>query len=379
MNHDTIYFDNAATTQPFKAAIARACELMEMYWYNPSASYTPAQEAKEAIEKSRADIAGCLNVPPNTIFFTSGSTEGSNLVIESNLKRLDGGLICSAIEHHAVLNYAGEKVDVEEPVYPHIIDVDRSGLVKMADLDAKVYWRPRSLVAIQACNNEVGTIQPIKEIAALAHRCGHYFFSDITQAIGHFPIDMEDLDYAVCSGHKFGTPFKNVGFVYAREPDTLRPQLRGGAQENGIRPGTYNAAGIVSMAEALRDCYEHMDERRAYIKQLRDYFVNELIHLGPWITFNTPLENSWVGNLNVCFHGIRSEELLEFLNVNHIYASAGSACNTGERSYVLKAIGLSDEDTDSSIRFSLGHQNTIDEVQTVVSTIEAFKKLIGEE
>lgn len=367
----SIYLDYAATTPVLQCARDAAKKYMTNY-YNPSAAYSEARAVKADIEKARATIAKCIGADPEEIYFTSGATEGNNIIIQGVLKSLGGRLVTSNIEHHSVLNL------VDETSY--LLRVDMFGRVDPDDLNGAI--DDTDLVSVMLLNNEIGTIQPIKQLADIAKKSNTYIHSDITQAVGHIPVNVHELglDFATASGHKFGAP-KGIGFMYIRKGVKIPPLVYGGGQERGLRSGTENVPGIMSMAAALEYETDHLDENLKHITEIQKYLRKQLEKVlieYNW-TYNYSVTNHYAGNCNICFSGYRSEEIVEFLSNNMIYVSAGSACNTesDEPSHVLKAIGLTDEEAESSIRISFGEKTTKEEIDALIMSLKAYFKLRG--
>jgi cysteine desulfurase len=367
----SIYLDYAATTPVIQCARDTAKKYMTNY-YNPSAAYSEARAVKADIEKARATIAKCIGADPEEIYFTSGATEGNNIIIQGVLKSLGGRLVTSNIEHHSVLNLVSNT--------SYLLRVNMLGYVDPDDLRGAI--DDTDLVSVMLLNNEIGTIQPIKQLSDIAKKSNTYIHSDITQAVGHIPVNVHELglDFATASGHKFGSP-KGIGFMYIRKGVKIPPLVYGGGQERGLRSGTENVPGIMSMAAALEYEVNHLDENLKHITEIQSYLRSKLESVlmeYNW-TYNYPITNHYAGNCNVCFREYRSEEIVEFLSNNMIYVSAGSACNTesDEPSHVLKAIGLTDEEAESSIRISFGEKTTKEEIDALITSLATYFKLRG--
>ena len=367
----SIYLDYAATTPIVQCARDAAKKYMTVY-YNPSAAYGNAREVRADIENARATIAKCVGADPEEIYFTSGATEGNNIIIQGVLKSLGGRLVTSNIEHHSVLNLVSDT--------SYLLRVDMFGYVDPDDLKDAI--DDTDLVSVMLLNNEIGTIQPIKQLADIAKKSNTSIHSDITQAVGHIPVNCHDLgiDFATASGHKFGA-LKGVGFMYIRKGVKIPPLVYGGGQERGLRSGTENVPGIMSMAAALEYEVNHLDENLKHVTEIQKYLRSKLENVlmeYNW-TYNYPMTNHYAGNCNVCFMGQRAEEIVEFLSNNMIYVSSGSACNTesGEPSHVLKAIGLTDDQADASIRISFGEKTTKEEIDALIESLKIYFKLRG--
>lgn len=365
----SIYLDYAATAPIVQCARDAAKKYMTVY-YNPSAAYGNAREVRADIENARATIAKCVGADPEEIYFTSGATEGNNIIIQGMTKDPFVRFVTTDIEHHSVLNLANSDTFFLHPDYEgHIKPRDIKGATDRYDL-----------ASVMMVNNEIGTIQPIKELAKIVRKSGAFFHTDMTQAVGHIPVDCHDLgiDFATASGHKFGA-LKGVGFIYVRKGVELPPLMLGGGQERGLRSGTENVPGIMSMAAALEYATTNLDKTLKHVEELHTYLRKELERNKFVFSYNYTLENHYDGNCNVCFMGQRAEEIVEFLSNNMIYVSSGSACNTesGEPSYVLKAIGLTDDQADASIRISFGEKTTKEEIDALIESLKIYFKLRG--
>ena len=373
-----IYLDHAATT-PVSAGVRAAMMpfLTEQYG-NASAVYGLAQSAREAVEKSRRIVAEILHAESSEIIFTGGGSESDNAVFFGTgmLNHWRGHVITDAVEHDAVLRSAEflREMGVDVTVLP----VDNRGMVDPEEVRKAL--RPDTfLISIMYANNEIGTLEPVREIAAIAKERQILFHTDAVQALGHEKLDLSDLqaDFLSASAHKLNGP-KGVGLLYIRRGISLPPLIRGGRQEKGRRAGTENTAGIVGFSEALKEATDSLSERQARTARLRDRLESAILSDFPDAVVNGDRERRLVSNLNVTFPGAASELLLAMLDEAGIAASAGSACESGalEPSHVLLAIGKSQADASSSIRFSLGHDNTEEEIDTVSKTLrEILTKL----
>ena len=319
---------------------------------NPSSSHELGKQARVLIEDARERSAKCINAEPEEIYFTSGGSEANTWAVY-NFETLS-----TNIEHHSIC----------ADICLNVGDYDIT--------DPKTYkninkWTT-SLVSCMYVNNEIGTIQPIKKIAEMVHDNKIWFHTDAVQAVGHILIDVKDLncDMLSASGHKFRAP-KGIGFLYVKKDGPeLDPLIHGGKQEQGIRGGTENVLGIIAMAAALEDAVQHIDERNKHIKHLRDTMLERLLKI-PGAHLNGPIENRVPGNINIRFSGVSGSRLVALCSLYGVYISAGSACNEGisQPSHVLKAIGLTDEEALSSIRITIGHTNTEDEIEQAVTII----------
>lgn len=357
------YLDYAATTSICPAAKKTIIENLN-YFGNPSSSHELGRQSRILIENARERIAKCINADPNEIYFTSGGSEANTLAL--NNRRHSAS---SKFEHHSIVSD-----------WPKI-SVTKDGFIKSHKLNNMLseWWEiPFDVMSCMYVNNEIGTIQPIKELSTMAHKYGILLHTDAVQAMPYIHIDVKDLgcDMLSASGHKFGAP-KGVGFLYANSRSRIKPIINGGKQESGIRPGTENILGILAMATALEDTVEHMDERNIYIKSLRDNLLDKLLKI-EGSHLNGSLENRVPGNINIRFDGVSGSKLVTLCSLYGVYISAGSACNEGisEPSHVLKAIGLSDEEALSSIRITLGHQNTEKEINIAADIITALVRTI---
>ena len=325
-----VYADNAATTCVSRAALdAMFPYLLEDYG-NPSSLYAFGQKAQEALQEARETVAKCIGATPREIYFTSGGSEADNQAIVSaarvGARHGKKHLISTKFEHHAVLHTL-KKLE-KEGFEVTLLDVHADGVVRLEDVEGAI--RPDTcLVTVMFANNEIGTIQPIREIGALCRERGIPFHTDAVQAAGHMPIDVVEMniDMLSMSGHKFHAP-KGVGVLYARKNMPLVNIIEGGAQERGKRAGTENVAGIVALAAALKESCEHMEENTAKILPMRDKLFAELSKI-PHSKINGSLEHHVPGTVNMCFEGIEGESLLLLLDREGICASSGSACTSG--------------------------------------------------
>ena len=367
-----VYADNAATTAVSKTALDAMMPYLTDYYGNPSSLYAFAQKAKEALEEARATVASIIGAEPREIYFTSGGSEADNQAIVSMAKfgALKGKkhLISTKFEHHAVLHTlkALEKQGFEVT----LLDVHEDGIVRLEDLEAAIR-EDTALVTIMFANNEIGTIQPIKEIGELCRSKGIPFHTDAVQAIGHIPVNVKEMniDLLSMSGHKFHAP-KGVGVLYAKRGLPLFNIIEGGAQERGKRAGTENIPGIVALAAALKESVEHMEENTAKIIPMRDKLFAELSKI-PHSKINGSLEHHVPGTVNMCFEGIEGESLLLLLDSKGICASSGSACTSGslDPSHVLLSIGLPHEVAHGPLRLSIGEYNTMEEIDHIIESV----------
>lgn len=368
-----IYADHAATTRLSPKALEAMMPYFRETYGNPSSLYAFGQQAKADLDRARAELAACINARPEEIFFTSGGTEADNWALKA-VAELRGGkgkhIITSAIEHHAVLYTAQylEKQGFEVTYLP----VDAVGRVDPEAVRAAI--RPDTiLISVMAANNEIGTIEPIAEIGAIARGAGVLFHTDAVQAVGHIPVDVEawGCDLLSLSGHKFHGP-RGVGALYVRKGLRLPPLVHGGGQEKGRRSGTENVAGAVGMAAALTEAVAGMDARNKHISALRDRLIEELVKL-PCTKLTGDPVNRLPGTASFVFEGAEGEALLLHLDAKGICASSGSACSSAslDPSHVLLAIGLPHEVAHGSLRLSLGEENTAEDVDDMLRDIPA--------
>ena len=367
-----IYADNAATTRMSRAAIEAMLPSMEEHYGNPSSLYTLGQEAKEILEKSRSEIASVIGADPKEIIFTSGGSEADNQALRSaaELGKKAGKMhiVSSAFEHHAVLHTL-RRLE-QEGFEVTLLDVHGDGLVRAEELEEAIR-EDTCLVTVMYANNEIGTIQPIREIGAVCKKHGVLFHTDAVQAVGHLPINVKEsgIDMLSASAHKFHGP-RGIGFLYARKGVRLTNLIEGGAQERGKRAGTENVAAIAGMAAALKESAAHMEENAAHMSALRDRLIQGLSRI-PHSALNGDAKKRLPGNVNFSFEGIEGESLLLLLDDRGICASSGSACTSGslDPSHVLLAIGRVHDVAHGSLRLSLGEDATEEEVDYMIRNV----------
>ncbi len=372
-----IYFDHAATTYVKPEVLAKMLPCYTTHYGNPSGIYGIGREAKEIVSKAREQIAECLGCEATEIFFTGCGSEADNWAIRGTAyakKNKGNHIITTAFEHHAVLHTC-QKLEKEgfEVTY---IKPDSEGIINPEDIRAAICDRT-ILITVMYANNEIGTIQPIDEIGAIAKEHNIIFHTDAVQAVGTLPINLKamNVDMMSMSAHKFYGP-KGIGALYIRKG--VRPQnfMEGGAQEAGRRAGTENVAGIVGMAEALRLACVDIEEKRLKFSQMRDYLITEVLSKIPHTRLNGHISKRLPGNANFSFEFIEGEGLLLFLDMNGIAASSGSACTSGslDPSHVLLSIGLPHEIAHGSLRISLGEYNTYAQIDFLV---EKLVEIVG--
>ena len=365
-----IYADNAATTKMSERAKKVMLETADSFWENPSSLHTPGQKAAERLYKVREDIAKTIGADPGEIYLTSGGSEADNQALRTAAKigrrKKKMHIISTAIEHHAILHTldALKKEGFEITLVP----VDEFGRVSPEDIKNAIK-DDTVMVSVMFANNEIGTIEPIEEIAAVCKEKGVLFHTDAVQAAGHLKIDVKEMqiDMLSVSAHKFHGP-KGVGFLYAKKGIDLANVIYGGAQEKGKRAGTENLPAAAGMAEALAESYENLEEKTAKTKAVRDRIIKGLSEI-PHSALNGDPENRLCGNINFCFEGIEGESLLLLLDAKGIAASSGSACTSGslDPSHVLLAIGRPHEVAHGSLRLSITEATTEEDADYIIN------------
>ena len=374
-----VYADNAATTAVSKAALDAMLPAMQELYGNPSSLHRKGREANMALMAARETVAKCLNAQPREIYFTGCGTESDNWAITegARLGALEGKkhIISDVIEHHAVLHTLKklEKQGFEVTYLP----VHENGVVRVEEVEAAI--RPDTcLVTIMFSNNEIGTIQPIREIGALCRAKGVLFHTDAVQAVGHMPIDVErdNIDMLSLSGHKFHAP-KGIGALYCKKSVKIKNFIEGGAQERGKRGGTEGIPAILAMAAALKESCEHLEENIAKVSAMRDKLIEGLSKI-PCSRCNGDPNHRAPGVVSFCFEGIEGESLLLRLDMAGICASSGSACTSGslDPSHVLLALGMPHEIAHGSLRLSLGEYNTMEEVDYILEQVPQVVKTL---
>lgn len=372
-----VYADNAATTAVLPEVVEAMLPCFNKYWGNPSSLHDDGQKAKEILDASRQKIADIFECNANEIYFTSCGTESDNWAIKGAARAARNGrkkIVTSKIEHHAVLHTC-EALEKEgfEITY---VGVDSKGIINMEELRAAVDDNT-VIVAVMLANNEIGTIQPIKEIAEIAHAHGALMFTDAVQAVGAIPVKPKDLgvDMFSMSGHKLGAP-KGIGLLYIRKGVNIANLVEGGGQERGHRGGTENLPYIVGLAKALEVAIERMPDNER-IRKMRDRLIDGLTAL-PYSALNGDREKRLPGNVNVSFDFVEGESFMLWLNLEGISVSTGSACSSKslDPSHVLLATGVDVEKAHGSLRFSLSHANTDEDVDYILKVVpEVLEKL----
>ena len=367
-----VYADNAATTKASPTAVAAMMPFLTEEYGNPSSFYSLGQRAAEALVKARETVAECLGAEPGEIYFTGGGSESDNQAIRSaafvGAKKGKRHIISTKFEHHAVLHTL-EQLE-REGFDVTLLDVHPNGVITVEDV-ANAIREDTCLVTIMFANNEIGTMQPIKEIGALCREKKIPFHTDAVQAVGHVPINVKEMniDMLSLSGHKFHSP-KGVGALYVRRGIPLKNLIEGGQQEKGKRGGTENMPGIVGMAAALKESTDHMAENMKKITTLREKLITGLEKI-PHSKLNGDRNLRVPGTVNFCFEGIEGESMLLLLDANGIAASSGSACTSGslDPSQVLLALGLPHEVAHGSLRLSIGEYNNEAEIDHILETV----------
>lgn len=385
-----VYADNAATTPMSETAFNAMKPWLTENYGNPSSLYRIGRAAKEALNDARTVVGKCLNAAepvnekndyaPGEIVFTGGGSQADNLAIRGFMHGPSSKgrkhIITSKIEHHAVL-YTCEALE-KEGYRVTYLNVDKEGRVDLEQLKAELS-EDTALVSVMAANNEIGTIQPIKQIAELAHSVGAKFHTDAVQAVGHMHIDVQEMgiDMLSLSGHKFRGP-RGTGVLYVKKGITLEPLVYGGGQERGLVSGTENTAGCIGLAAAMKEAVEGLDEKMGYVKKLTDKLVKGIMENIPYSHYTGDPVNRLPGTASFVFEAIEGEGLILRLDNAGVCGSTGSACSTGslDPSHVLMAIGLPHEIAHGSLRLTLGEQNTEEDVDYVIETVTDVVKTL---
>ena len=385
-----VYADNAATTPLSEIAFNAMKPWLTEHYGNPSSLYRMGREAKEAINEARKVVGKCLNAAmpvnekndyaPGEILFTGGGSQADNLAIRGFMHGPSSKgrkhIITSKIEHHAVL-YTCEALE-KEGYRVTYLNVDKEGHVDLEQLKNELS-EDTALVSVMAANNEIGTIQPLKQISELAHSVGAKFHTDAVQAVGHMHIDVQEMgiDMLSLAGHKFRGP-RGTGVLYVKNGIQLEPLVYGGGQERGLVSGTENTAGFIGLAAAMQDACEHLDEKMGYVKKLTDKLVKGIMENIPYSHYTGDPVSRLPGTASFVFEAIEGEGLILRLDNAGVCGSTGSACSTGslDPSHVLMAIGLPHEIAHGSLRLTLGEQNTEEDVDYVIETVTDVVKTL---
>ena len=368
-----IYADNAATTKMSDKAIETMVTLMKDTYGNPSSLYEFGQKSKEVLEEARVKVANAIGANPKEIIFTSGGSESDNQAINSAAKageaRGKKHIISSAFEHHAVLHTLNKLK--KEGFEITLLDVHENGLIDPKEVEDAIR-EDTCLVTIMFANNEIGTIEPIREIGEVCKKHGVTFHTDAVQAIGHIHVNVVDdnIDMLSASAHKFHGP-KGVGFLYVRKGVKLYNLIEGGAQEKGKRAGTENVPGIAAMAVALEDAVANLDNYSKLVTAKRDRLIEGISEISH-SALNGDATKRLPGNVNFCFEGIEGESILLLLDDKGIAASSGSACTSGslDPSHVLLAIGRVHDVAHGSLRLTIDESTTDEEVETIITSVK---------
>ena len=372
-----IYLDNAATTQVYPEVLDAMLPYFTEHYGNPSAIYSFAGESKKAVDEARANVAALINARTEDIYFTGGGSESDNWALKATAEAYESKgkhIITSRIEHHAILHTCAY---LEQKGYEvTYLDVDEDGKISLEELEKAI--RPDTiLISIMSANNEIGTIQPIKEIGKIAHDHGVLFHTDAVQAFGHIPIDVEEMniDMLSASGHKINGP-KGIGVMYIRKGVKIRAFIHGGAQERKRRAGTENVPGIVGYGKAVELAMASMEQRMKHETELRDYAIARIENEIPYCRLNGDRVKRVPNNINFSFQFVEGESLLIMLDMKGICASSGSACTSGslDPSPVLLAIGLPHEIAHGSLRMSIGADTTKEDIDY---TIDQLKEIVA--
>ena len=369
-----IYLDNAATTKTAPEVLEAMLPYFSEYYGNPSSIYDFGQKSKEAVTRGRQQIADVLNARKEDIYFTAGGSEADNWALKATFeayKSKGNHIITTKIEHHAILHTC-EYLEKERGAKITYLDVDENGIVRLDELE-KAITPETILISVMFANNEIGSIQPIKEIGRIAREHGILFHTDAVQAFGQVPIDVDEynIDMLSSSGHKINGP-KGIGFLYIRKGVKIRSFVHGGAQERKRRAGTENVPGIVGYGAAAERAIRTMEERTAKEIQVRDHFIDRIMKEIPYVKLNGHPTKRLPNNVNVSFQFIEGESMLLMLDNYGVCASSGSACTSGslDPSHVLLAIGLPHEIAHGSLRMTLSEETTMEDADFVVDKLK---------
>ena len=369
-----IYLDNAATTRTAPEVVEAMLPYFTEMYGNPSSIYEFAGKSKEGVTKARGQIAAALDAKPEEIYFTAGGSESDNWALKATFeayKSKGNHIITTKIEHHAILHTC-EYLEKERGAKITYLDVDENGIVKLDELE-KAITPETILISVMFANNEIGSIQPIKEIGAIAKEHGILFHTDAVQAFGQVPINVDELgiDMLSSSGHKLNGP-KGIGFLYIRKGVKIRSFVHGGAQERKRRAGTENVPGIVGYGAAAERAIRTMEDRTAKEIQVRDHFIDRILEEIPYAKLNGHRTKRLPNNVNISFQFIEGESMLLMLDNYGVCASSGSACTSGslDPSHVLLAIGLPHEIAHGSLRMTLSEETTMEDADFVVDKLK---------
>ncbi len=376
-----IYMDHAATTPVRQEVLAEMLPYFTEHYGNASGIYAVAKESKKALEHARAQVAEAIHAKPSEIYFTAGGSESDNMALRGvaeAMQQKGNHIITTKIEHHAILHTC-EYLEKHGFAVTYL-DVDENGKIRMEDLKAAI--RPETiLISVMFANNEIGTIQPIAEIGKLAKEKGIVFHTDAVQAMGHVPIDVEQMqiDLLSISGHKLGAP-KGIGAIYIRTGIKVCPLIFGGAQEKKMRAGTENIPGIVGLGKAVELAVTEMPEVTPRLEKMRDRLIRGILDTIPYSKLNGHPTDRLPGNCNISFEFIEGESMLLLLDAAGIAASSGSACTSGslDPSHVLLAIGLPHEKAHGSLRLTLDWDNTDAEIDEVLQKLPPIVQRLRE-
>ena len=368
-----IYLDNAATTRTAPEVLEAMLPYFTEQYGNPSAIYSIASKNKQVVTEQREIIANALGAKANEIYFTAGGTESDNWALKATAEAYESKgkhIITTKIEHHAILHTA-EYLEKRGYEFTYL-NVDKDGLISLEELENAI--RPDTiLISVMFANNEIGTIEPIKEIGEIAKKHGVLFHTDAVQAFGHVPINVNEcnIDMLSSSGHKLNGP-KGIGFLYIRQGVKIRSFVHGGAQERKRRAGTENVPGIVGYGAAVKRAVATMDERIKYETELRDYMIKRILDEIPYSRLNGHTTKRLPNNVNVSFEFVEGESMLIMLDMAGVCASSGSACTSGslDPSHVLLAIGLPHEKAHGSLRMTLSEETTKEDIDFVVDKLK---------
>ena len=383
---DRIYLDNAATTAVSQPVMEAMLPYFTRYYGNASTIYALGEESRKAVTRARDIIAAGIGAKPEEIYFTAGGSESDNWALKATFeayKSKGNHIITTKIEHHAILHTC-EYLEKERGAKITYVDVDENGIVKLDELE-KAITPETILISVMFANNEIGTIEPIKEIGEIAHKHGILFHTDAVQAFGQVPINVDEchIDMLSASGHKLNGP-KGIGFLYIRKGVKIRSFVHGGAQERKRRAGTENVPGIVGIGTATKRAIATMEERTAKEREMRDYLIKRVMEEIPYTKLNGHPTDRLPNNANFCFRFIEGESMLIRLDMAGICGSSGSACTSGslDPSHVLLAIGLPHEIAHGSLRLTLNEEITkedidyvVDQLKTIVSDLRGMSPL----